>query len=131
MWLIDKWFIAVQVFLVVTIAVFIILEIFLSLNDIKGDTISYIIRAWAYSRNFFIMLAWGIVTGHLFLGAKEPWLRDNTLSVIVVALFVCIAALVGCKLKSVKLNKTIQLILFIVGVFIGHFMWSMNDVLIP
>ncbi len=118
------------VLIIVTLGM-LILEVFLSLNDIEGDSISAIIRGWAYSRNFFITLAWGIVTGHLFLGSKNPIIKDDTLSVVVVALLTCVAVIVGCKFKAFKINTVIQFLLFVGGAIIGHFMWSMNDVLIP
>ena len=123
--------IIVEAVLIIVIAGMLILEVILSLNDIEGDTISAIIRSWAYSRNFFITLAWGMVTGHLFLGSKSPLIADNTLSVVVVAFLACAAVIIGCKLKLVKINKVIQLSLFVAGTIIGHFIWSMNDVLIP
>lgn len=125
----DIFVITVSAILIIVSLGMLILEIFLSLNDIEGDTISVIIREWAFSRNFFITLAWGMVTGHLFLGSKSPIIEDNTLSVVVVALLVSVAALVGCKLKTFKINTVIQLILFVGGAIIGHFIWSMNDVL--
>lgn len=125
----DIFVITVSSILIIVSLGMLILEIFLSLNDIEGDTISVIIKGWAFSRNFFITLAWGMVTGHLFLGSKSPIIEDNTLSVVVVALLASVAALVGCKLKTFKINTVIQLILFVGGAIIGHFIWSMNDVL--
>lgn len=125
----DIFVITVSSILIIVSLGMLILEIFLSLNDIEGDTISVIIRGWAFSRNFFITLAWGMVTGHLFLGSKSPIIEDNALSVVVVALLASVAALIGCKLKTFKINTVIQLILFVGGAIIGHFIWSMNDVL--
>ncbi len=125
----DIFVITVSAILIIVSLGMLILEIFLSLNDIEGDTISVIIRGWAFSRNFFITLAWGMVTGHLFLGSKSPIIEDNTLSVVVVALLASVAALIGCNLKTFKINSLIQLILFVGGAIIGHFIWSMNDVL--
>lgn len=123
--------ISVQALLIIVIVVMIILEVFLSLNDIEGDTISGIIKNWAYSRSFFIMLAWGIVTGHLFLGSKTPLIANDTLSVIVVAVIVCVVVIIGRILKSVKISRVLQFILFIGGALIGHLIWSMNDVINP
>ena len=127
----NLFVIIVEAILLIVILGMMTLEIILSLNDIEGDSISVIIRGWAYSRNFFITLAWGIVTGHLFLGSKTPLIADNALSVVTVALLACVAAIIGCKLKAVKISRLIQLTLFVVGAAIGHFIWSMNDVLIP
>jgi hypothetical protein len=127
----NVFIVIVEAILIIVILGMLILEIILSLNDIKGDAISVIIRGWAYSRNFFITLAWGIITGHLFLGSKSPLIADNALSVVTVALLACVAAIVGCKLKAVRISKLVQLTLFLVGAIIGHFIWSMNDVLIP
>ena len=105
----------------------IILETFLSFNNIKGDTISGIIHRWTYGKSFFIALAWGIVTGHLFLGSKSPLLKDNVLSVVAVALLVVTAALIGCQMKWNKTNRLFQAIMLVSGTVIGHFIWSMND----
>ena len=117
----------VEVFLVAITLAILILEVFLSLNNIEGDTISGIINKWAYGRNFFITFAWGIVTGHLFLGAKNPLLKDNIMSVLVVVLLVCITVIIGCTRKSPKVTWVVQVILLISGAIIGHFTWSMND----
>lgn len=117
----------VELILIVIPLGMIILEIFLSFNKIKGDTISGILNRWAYGRSFFITLAWGIVTGHLFLGSKEPWLKNNVVSVLVVAALALIAYLIGRKLKSEKMNWLTQAAILVVGTIIGHFVWSMND----
>lgn len=127
----NVFIVIVEAILIIVILGMLTLEIILSLNDIEGDAISVIIRGWAYSRNFFITLAWGIITGHLFLGSKSPLIADNALSVVTVALLACVAAIIGCKLKAVRISKLVQLTLFLVGAIIGHFIWSMNDVLIP
>lgn len=117
----------VEVVLIVITLAFLILEVILSLNNIEGDTISGIISEWAYGRNFFITFAWGIVTGHLFLGSKSPLLKDNVMSVVVVALLACIVVIVGCKRKSSNITRLFQAIILISGIVIGHFTWSMND----
>lgn len=117
----------VELILIIIPLGMIILEAFLSFNKIKGDTISGIIHHWAYGRSFFITLTWGIVTGHLFLGSKNPILKDNTISVIVVAVLAIIAGLVGWKMKTNRTSKLIQAALLIVGLILGHLLWSMND----
>jgi hypothetical protein len=127
----DIFVFSVEALLIIVPLGMLVLEIFLSLNDIEGDTISGIIKDWAYSRSFFVTLAWGIITGHLFLGSKSPLITDNVLSVVVVALLVCVAIIIGCKLKSVKINRIVQIFLFVSGALIGHLCWSMNDVVIP
>jgi len=105
----------------------IILEGFLSFNNIKGDTITGILNGWAYGKNFFITLAWGILTGHFFLGSKVPLIKDNSMSVVIVALLAVTAALIGCSMKWKKTNWLFQLAVLITGTIIGHFIWSMND----
>jgi len=105
----------------------IILEGFLSFNKTKGDTFTGIIHDWAYGKNFFITLAWGIVTGHLFLGSVKPVIKDNTMSVLVIAFLAVTAALIGCSMKRQKTNWLFQFLILIVGVIIGHLVWSMND----
>ena len=104
-----------------------ILEGFLSFNNIKGDTISAILNGWASGKNFFILLAWGILTGHFFLGSKAPLIKDNTMSVVIVALLTVTAALIGCSMKWTKTSRLFQLAILIVGIIIGHLTWSMND----
>jgi hypothetical protein len=104
-----------------------ILEAFLSFNNIKGDTISAILNKWAYGKSFFITLAWGIITGHFFLGSKAPIIKDNTMSVVIVALLAVTAALIGCSMKWKKTSRLFQLVMLITGMIIGHFAWSMND----
>ena len=119
--------IAVELILIFIPLGMIILEIFLSFNNIKGDTISGIINRWAYGKSFFITLTWGIVTGHLFLGSKKPLLEDNTISVIVVAVLALVAGLIGWKMKASKTNYLFQAALLLVGLVLGHLLWSMND----
>jgi hypothetical protein len=104
-----------------------ILEAFLSFNNIKGDTISAILNNWAHGKSFFITLAWGIITGHFFLGSKAPLIKDNTMSVVIVALLAVTAALIGCSMKWKKTSRLFQLAILITGIVIGHFAWSMND----
>lgn len=117
----------VELILIIIPLGMIILETFLSFNKIKGDTISGVINRWAYGKSFFITLAWGIVTGHLFLGAQNPLLKNNTTSVIVIAGIALIAGLIGWKMKSQKTNWLFQAILLVSGAILGHLIWSMND----
>lgn len=119
--------ISVELILIIIPLLMIILEVFLSFNDIKGDTISGIIHRWAYGKNYFITLMWGIVTGHLFLGSKNPILENNTVSVIVVALLALAVAILGWRVKFSKNNYIFQAALLIVGLVLGHLLWSMND----
>ena len=117
----------VELILIIIPLGMIILEVFLSFNNIKGDTISGIINRWAYGRSFFITLTWGIVTGHLFLGSKKPLLEDNTISVIVVAILAIVAGLIGWKMRAKRTTYLFQAALLIAGMLLGHLLWSMND----
>ena len=123
----ENYLKAVELILIVIPLIMMALEAFLSFNDIKGDTISGIINRWAYGKNYFITLMWGIVTGHLFLGSKNPILEDNTVSVIVVAVLAIIAAILGWKIKFKRNNYIFQAALLIIGLALGHLLWSMND----
>jgi hypothetical protein len=119
-------FIAESILILVPLGL-LVLEAFLSFNKIKGDTISAILNGWAYGKNFFITLAWGVLTGHFFLGSKAPLIKDNSMSVLIVALLAVTAALIGCSMKWKKTNRLFQMAVLIAGMLIGHFMWSMND----
>jgi len=105
----------------------VLLEIWRSLNDIEGDNINYNLFRWTNRKMFVIPFAWGIILGHLTLGSMKPLIANNTISVIVVALL-CIAMIVAGKWKkSTTIPRSYIAFLIVLGAFVGHFIWSMND----
>ena len=119
--------VAESILIVVPVAM-IILELFLSFNKVKGDTISGILTSWAYGKSFFITLSWGILTGHFFLGSKYPLIANNTISVVVIAVLLIVVGVFGPRLlKREKTTWMFQMAMLIAGTLIGHLLWSMND----
>jgi len=115
--------------LVLALIIIVVLEVFLNFNDVEGDNMNIIIKNWVYSRYFFITFFWGVITGHLFLGSSEPLVRNTIVSVSIVAALSILLLILGIKIKSKVISQTIQLTLLILGILLGHFFWSMNDLL--
>ena len=62
----NRWVMFTQKFILVLIAVIIVVDLFLAFNDTEGDTISNVIRDWAYRRFFVLYRGWGVVAGPPF-----------------------------------------------------------------
>ena len=99
------------------------------------DSVNLVVRKWAYNKFYFITVFWGIMTSHLFLGSTATWLdcREigitfscDVFNVLVVAGISILLLIIGLfNKRTLKLKA--QIILFIVGMVIGHFVWSMNN----
>lgn len=108
-------------------AILILIEMFQNLNDVEGDNINYSIFKWTINRAFFIPFAWGVVMGHLFLGSMKPWIVNNTISVVIVAVMAALLGLFGEFKKTQTLGRSYMAVLIVLGAIVGHFLWSMND----
>jgi uncharacterized BrkB/YihY/UPF0761 family membrane protein len=128
----------VVLFIVLWIASLFLLELMASLNDIPGDNVNVIIRQYALDKYFFITMFFGICTGHLFLGTHDrvvdwsglfnsAW-GNRTWDMIFVIVICLICLLLGhLKLFSTQTKtKKFQLIVFSLGVTLGHYFWSMK-----
>lgn len=126
----------VVLFILLWIAALFLLELLASLNDIPGDNVNIIIRQYAMDKYFFITLFFGIVTGHLFLGTRTrvvDWMNlfqstwENRTWDMIFVIVACVIALILGQLKLFKTNsKKFQLIVFSIGVSLGHYFWSMK-----
>lgn len=109
---------------------YLLAEIVFNLNDIDNDTSNLIILEWSKDKLFFIPFALGAITGHLFLGTRNPVFKMESGMYPVFVLFgiAVIATVFGftVKFKKSRLFLTGMLIL---GLLYGHFFWSMNYII--
>lgn len=117
----------VRVFIIAIVAIIIIVDIFLYFNDKENDTISNTIRDWVHDDgHYFIILSWGILGGHFFLGTYLFIGAIPTyLSVLIAIISIFIAYLFFQK-KDIKIGLFGQISILAVGVIIGHFFWSLT-----
>ncbi len=112
------------------------LEILAKLNDIPNDNVNIIIRNAAFSKLYFITFAFGVVSGHLFLGVTFRWIDCRAIKipindcaifdVIVIVLLNLFLLLTGFIFKFNTSRPLFHFSLFALGLFTGHFIWSMN-----
>ncbi len=112
----------VLIFLIILIIIF---DVILYKNDTKGDTISNIIRDWINGKYFFITFAWGVLAGHLFLGAKSDIINNEPIRLGILIGIIIILAIVGIIINK-RLKLFVQIILLVTGILAGHFLWSLN-----
>lgn len=108
-------------------ALLVIVEIFLSLNDIPGDNINLNLYKWATNKWYFITFMWGVIAGHLFLGSTQPWIAKNMYSVIIIGLITIALIIKGKYDKNESISQSTHMFLLVIGTLLGHFLWSMND----
>lgn len=105
--------IAVYVFIGITIVV-IIVDIILVTNDIEtGDTISNIIRDWAYGKGAVLAFIWGVLAGHFFLIDKKSITPEYGWFIILG--MVLILLLIGLILKP-RISALTLIILLTAGI---------------
>lgn len=108
-----------SIILIVTLAIWVIWDVFVATNAVKGDTISEITLAVSYL-SLFIPSAWGIIMGHLFWPSKTikyKWPR-------IYALWAWGAALLVLSIFKVFPGTMATVpIAFLVNFVIGHFLW--------
>ena len=132
----DIFYFTVIGLIALAILTLFVVEIIAKLNDIPNDNVNIIIRTWAYERFYFITFFCGIMTGHLFLGTTVKWcdckkigipFDCNIFDVLVIAVLSLLLLATGLIFKNKKPSKKFQVILFSLGLIIGHFVWTMND----
>ena len=83
----------IETVLLGVIGLLIFFDIYLYLNKMKGDTISYILKTWVYGKFFFITYFWGVLAGHFFLGSNKSYFGNatwNQLIILEIILLRCI-----------------------------------------
>lgn len=118
----------VEKVLIWIVSLLVVFDIYLYLNNTKGDTISNILLGWVKGKYFFISYVWGVLAGHFFLGTKSPpfGMESNLLSLIIVISIAIILLVMG--MRKVKLKPVHQISLLVFGTLIGHFFWSLNSI---
>ena len=108
-----------SIILIITLAFWVIWDIYVAHNAVKGDTISEITLATSYIAPF-IAAAWGVIMGHLFWPMKEitnKWQK-------MIALGIWGAILLTLTLfQIIPGNMATVPILFISHFVLGHFLW--------
>lgn len=131
----DIFYYTVIGVIIVSVLLLFGLEILAKLNDIPNDNVNIIIRNAAFSKLYFITFAFGVISGHLFLGVTFRWFDCDAYNidmdcaifdVIVVALLNVIVLLTGLIFKFKTAHPLFHFALFTFGLFIGHYIWSMN-----
>ncbi len=127
----------VEYVLLAIIALLVIFDIYLYLDDAPGNTISNILHKWVYKDwLFFISYLWGVLAGHFFLGTEKPpfgHTDSNQYSLVIVLGIALLLFLLGLYFKKRKSSAYhffqkpyVQTILLIFGAVIGHFFWSLK-----
>ena len=107
------------------IGILIIFDVYLYLNKTKGDTISTVLKNWVYGKFFFITYIWGVLAGHFFLGSNNSIFNNSSWNLLIILEITLILLIFGMYFK-VKINPGGQIILLLIGLFVGHFFWSLN-----
>lgn len=117
----------VEIILLGVVALLLIVNLFLYLNDHKNDTVSHILKEWAYGKFFFLTFAWGVLCGHFFFGTTKNvfGITPTWLYVIPVVIIIGILIFIGIRfIKKIHMTPLYQFMLFVTGVLYGHFFWS-------
>jgi hypothetical protein len=117
----NRWVIFTQKFILVIVGVIVAVDLFLALNDVKGDTISEVIKGWAYRRFFVLSWAWGVLAGHLFLTRNAAVIATPWNIWLLLGLSVLLVA-VGIGYKGM-VGVPIQAALLVLGVAAGYLLW--------
>ena len=115
----------IEQILIVIAALLVVFDVFLYLNDTKGDTISNIIKAWVFDKYFFLTFVWGVLAGHFFLGVEHSVLGNDWLGLGCIVIVVAVMAYLGIK-RGMRMNMRGQLLLLLFGAAFGHLFWSMS-----
>lgn len=115
-----------------------ILEIALYRNEVPEDNINHIINISA-DKQFFIVFAWGVIGGHLFLGSSNSIQLPTVISILILTVvtlgFVGYNIYRNKKYKEIgvepKMPQHLRLTYLILGLLMGHFLWTMNGFINP
>ncbi len=122
----NRWVMFTQKFILVLIAVIIVVDLFLAFNDTEGDTISNVLRNWAYQRFFVLTWVWGVLAGHLFLTSAGPILSPS--AAILVLLGLTFVLLLAGFFYTDLIGVPVQVVLLVVGAVAGYLLWPQSPV---
>ena len=123
----NRWVMFTQKFILVLIAVIIVVDLFLAFNDTEGDTISNVIRDWAYRRFFVLSWVWGVLAGHLFLTSVGPILSPS--AAILVLLGLTLVLFLAGFFYTDLVGAPVHVVLLVVGAVAGYLLWPQSPVL--
>lgn len=133
--ILDTLYYTVMAVIALAVVVLFVVEISAKLNDVPNDNVNVIIREWSYNKFYFITFFIGVVAGHLFLGGTSRLVDCKKLGmnmecgifdVIIVAGLSLILLATGLLFQKKRTTKTFQVVIFTIGLLVGHFIWSMN-----
>ena len=99
-------------FVIIT-AIVIGIDIFLYVNEPDGDTISNVVRNWAYGKGFALPFIWGVLSTHFFL--IRPGQAENPVAWVIIAIIVIAMIATGILRKPVMTPLTMLLLLVFGG----------------
>ena len=100
-------------------ALVIIVDIVLYTNDVEGDTVSNIIRDWAYGKGLVLPFIWGVLATHFFL--VGPSTVQRLQGWLVIAGIIVVMILVGV-LRKPHTTPFTQVLLLVFGVLAAYLM---------
>lgn len=116
----------IEKILLCLVGVTIAFDIYLYLNNSRGNTVSNILKSWVYDKFFFITYLWGVLAGHFFLGSDRSVFNNSKWDLIIILEIALILLIFGAYFK-IKVKTQGQIILLIIGLTVGHFFWSLNS----
>ncbi len=122
----NRWVMFTQKFILVVVGVIILVDLFLAFNRIEGDTISEVIKEWAYRRFFVLTWTWGVLAGHLFLSRSDPILGAHA-SVLVLLGMTLALLLAGLFFRDL-VGLPMQVGLLLAGTVAGYLLWPQTPV---
>ncbi|MEM6351037.1 MAG: hypothetical protein AAF766_09755, partial [Cyanobacteria bacterium P01_D01_bin.14] len=114
----NKWILLTQKFILALIGLIIVVDLYLAFNQIEGNTISEVIKEWAYRRFFVLSWVWGVLAGHLFLTSGSPLLSQPVSILVLLGLTLGLFA-AGWLAKGV-VGVPLQLGLLVLGTLAGY-----------
>ena len=121
----NRWVLFTQKFILVIIGVIIVVDLFLAFNETEGDTISNVLRDWAYRQFFVLTWVWGVLAGHLFLTNANPIFAPSV-SILVLLGLTLVLFLAGFFYKT--LGVPVHAALLVVGAVAGYLLWPQSPV---
>ncbi|NEQ69912.1 MAG: hypothetical protein F6K21_31345 [Symploca sp. SIO2D2] len=135
----NNWVKFTEIFLFAIIGFIIIVDLVLALNGLEGDTISEVIKGWAYERFFVLSWIWGVLAGHFFLVRNTTITGDLHTSIVILLSLTLIFLMIGLAeplaisfieppISSPLASVWLQLTMLILGTIAGHLLWPQSPI---
>ena len=119
------WRRVTKILLIVTAVIWIIYDLFPFADPARGDTISEVIMQWSL-HVFSLPYAFGVLIGHFLWPREGHTPKPQVLfpmAAAVISLDVISYVSTGTIAAALHHLQTFPLVVFIIGVPIGHFFW--------